>query len=126
MKCKEQAGFLIKHECKRTPELTCSICGKDVCNDHARETDEGFACITCYKKQHVNQSIRSGRRDYYHDPYYYGYYHSYHPYSMRDSFSTSTNRRDAASSVSRRLRRASCTTSVAWEASGRPGIRSCP
>ena len=88
MKCKEQAGFLIHHPCTNPPELNCSVCGKDVCNDHARETDSGFACISCFKKQHVDQDLRAGsqRGRYYRDPYYYGYYHSYRPYGLHDRF----------------------------------------
>ena len=91
MKCKETAGFLISHPCASSAELNCSVCGKDVCNDHARETDGGFACITCFKKQHVDQDLQGSSRGsrYYHDPYFYGYYHHYHPYSMHDSFDDS-------------------------------------
>ena len=88
MKCKEKAGFLIAHPCTSTAELNCCVCGKDVCNDHARETDGGFASIECFKKQRVDDDVAASnsRRSYYHDPYYYGYYHSYHPYHMHDSF----------------------------------------
>jgi len=88
MKCKETAGFLMSHPCTKTAVLTCAACGKDVCEDHSRETDEGYACITCYKQQHVDSDLRSpaGSRRYYRDPYYYGYYHGYYPYAMRDQF----------------------------------------
>ena len=88
MKCKEKAGFLISHPCPRPPSMTCCICGKDVCNDHSRETDDGFACVTCYKGKHVDEDLRAGAtgRRYYQDPYYYGYYHSYRPYGLHDSF----------------------------------------
>ncbi len=86
MKCQEKSGFLIKHPCTNAPEFNCSICGKDICADHARETDEGYACISCFKEKHVTD-LRSGRRGrYYNDPYFYPYYHSYQPYGFRDRF----------------------------------------
>ncbi len=87
MKCKEKSGFLIKHPCPRPAEFNCCLCGKDICNDHARETEDGYACVTCYRKKYVHADIRAGRRDrYYYDPYYYPYYHSYRPYGFRDDF----------------------------------------
>ena len=88
MKCKETAGFLISHPCTRQADLTCSTCGKDVCSEHARQVDDGFACLSCYKENYVEEDVNAARstRRYYHDPYFYAFYHSYHPYSMHDSF----------------------------------------
>ncbi|MGL4551539.1 MAG: hypothetical protein ACRC33_10160 [Gemmataceae bacterium] len=46
--CQETSGFLFKHGCGRPSFLTCGLCHKPVCAQHARPAaPEGFRCIAC-------------------------------------------------------------------------------
>ena len=86
--CKEKAGFLFSHACRRPAEMECDSCTKAICAKHMREADEGRHCISCAKKMLKagkpgrEKHVRSARRErgwYDDDPYFYGpgYYHGY-------------------------------------------------
>ncbi len=75
-RCKETAGFLFAHPCKRPATSACSGCQKPICATHNRQG----RCIACFKEGAV---IDAG------DPFMMAswYYADYESYSAYDAYS---------------------------------------
>lgn len=88
-RCKETAGFLFSHPCRRGDVARCGLCEKPICEKHVRVHDGKRVCVSCHKEHNKatpGSQKEAWRRD---DPYYYSsfYYHDYDDYSSYDSYS---------------------------------------
>lgn len=57
MNCSETAGFLFQHDCGRTADANCHLCGKGICAMHTRTTEGQIFCITCLKRYHKDRQL---------------------------------------------------------------------
>jgi len=75
-RCRETAGFLFAHPCKRPATSKCSGCEKPICATHNRQG----RCIACYRQ---NASKSDGS-----DPFLMAtwYYADYETYSAWDAY----------------------------------------
>lgn len=70
--CDETSGFLFSHRCGRPGLLSCSACGKRICQQHARpRLPEGFQCVTCAHAGGGNDAGDSGDSEDDDDPFFY-------------------------------------------------------
>ncbi len=81
--CNERSGFLFDHDCDRVPAVSCGQCGRPVCEEHLRMTDDGDRCITCQRQVPESRKARKHSVDedgdesnyYYYDPYFYHHHY---------------------------------------------------
>ena len=78
--CKERAGFLFSHQCGNLAIGRCAACGKGICQEHQRPSEEGTVCIACAKARVTGAAADAGaanqkvtRSQYDNDPYFYSY-----------------------------------------------------
>lgn len=71
--CQEKAGFLFSHSCNNIAVGECSLCGKQVCEDHWPTIDSVRLCTACGRKGiRENQGTQPAAR-FSGNPYFYGY-----------------------------------------------------
>lgn len=49
--CADRSGFLFAHECDRPVAGQCARCGKPICVEHTRMSEDGPTCIACLQQR---------------------------------------------------------------------------
>lgn len=78
-RCRETAGFLFAHPCKRAASSACKDCQKPICATHNRQG----RCIACFRQQPAQAAANAA------DPFLMAtwYYADYETYSAYDAYS---------------------------------------
>lgn len=78
-------GFFYLRECDNQATTSCTICGREFCNEHMKimPGKNQPACLDCLGKEMQKKKTRKDQSDYDDDYYYeptwcYGYRHSYY------------------------------------------------
>ena len=71
--CREKAGFLFSHTCNNIAVGECSLCGKQVCEDHWPTIESVRLCTTCARKAVDDDARRATTKYDDYNPYFYSY-----------------------------------------------------
>ncbi len=85
--CADRSGFLFSHACDRPALSQCAACGKSICAEHVRPSEEGFVCVTCLLTRHEKTPPKPKEAaKYADDPYWYAetYGDDYETYDVKD------------------------------------------
>jgi hypothetical protein len=61
--CADRSGFLFAHDCDRPVAGQCARCGKPICVEHTRMSEDGPTCIACLRQRDDDDDRRDDRRD---------------------------------------------------------------